>query len=253
MKCYQILFSPTGGTEKVARAITRSWPEVRTIDLSVPDADYAGIVLEPDALVLVAMPSFGGLAPQTALERLAKIRGCGAKCALAAVYGNRAYEDTLVQMEDCAAAAGFQVIAAVSAVAEHSIVREYGAGRPDAEDCGELTGFGEKILQKARSGAVSGPHLPGNRPYKKASGGGMLPKAGAACTGCGQCAQKCPVGAILPENPREADKDRCISCMRCVAVCPAHARTLNPLMLAAVRTALRKPCAGRKPNELFLP
>ena len=27
MKYYQIIFSPTGGTEKVAKAMTRSWPQ----------------------------------------------------------------------------------------------------------------------------------------------------------------------------------------------------------------------------------
>lgn len=40
--------------------------------------------------------------------------------------------------------------------------------------------------------------------------------------------------------------------MRCVSVCPRQARKANGLMLALVGAALKKPCAGRKENELFL-
>ena len=135
MKCYQIVFSPTGGTERAARAISQNWSQVDTIDLSAPNTMYAEICFESDSLAVIAMPSFGGVAPQLALNRLAMIKGNGAKCVIAAVYGNRAYEDTLVQMEDYAQNAGFQVIAAISAVAEHSIIHEYAAGRPNLDDC----------------------------------------------------------------------------------------------------------------------
>ena len=165
MKCYQIVFSPTGGTERVARAITQNWSQVNTIDLSAPDTKYAEICFESEALVMIAMPSFGGAAPQLALNRLAMIKGNGAKCVIAAVYGNRAYEDTLVQMEDYAQNAGFQVIAAISAVAEHSIIHEYAAGRPNLDDCKELAEFGNRILEKATSSKLSKPSVPGNRPY----------------------------------------------------------------------------------------
>ena len=149
MRCYQILFSPTGGTEKVAAAITQNWPEVQTIDLSSTSTDFASFFIESDSLVLVAMPSFGDVAPQLAIDRFAQINGNRAKCVLVAVYGNRAYGSTLVQMEDTANAAGFQVIAAISAIAEHSIIHEYAAGRPNAEDCKQLSAFGTKIFEKA--------------------------------------------------------------------------------------------------------
>ena len=43
MNNYQIIFSPTGGTEKVANAITQTWSQVNTIDLSVPDINYKDI------------------------------------------------------------------------------------------------------------------------------------------------------------------------------------------------------------------
>lgn len=251
MNCYQIIFSPTGGTERAAAAITRNWPEVRTIDLSDPHTDFSGVSFDPDSLVLVAMPSFGGVAPQLALDRLAQMQGNGARCALAAVYGNRAYEDTLLQMSDFAKQAGFSVLAAVSAVAEHSIIREYAAGRPNADDCAELAGFGDRILEKVRSGDLSEPALPGKRPYKTSSAG-MFPKTNSHCTACGLCAQKCPAGAIHPDDLRTTDTAKCISCMRCVSLCPAHARTLNPLMVPVVAAALKKACSVPKANELFL-
>lgn len=81
-------------------------------------------------MVLIAMPSFGGRAPAIAIERLRKIKGNGAKCTLISVYGNRDYEDTLVEMEDAAKECGFQIVAAIAAVAEHSIMPQYASSRP---------------------------------------------------------------------------------------------------------------------------
>ena len=252
MKYIQIIFSPTGGTEKVAKAITKRWPSVVTIDLSIPGRADSKTVLQPEDTALIAMPSFGGLAPQIALERLGEIKGNGAKCILAAVYGNRAYEDTLVQMEDAAEKCGFQVVAAISAVAEHSILRQYAAGRPDSADCDQLAGFAGRIQEKLQSGDRKKPVIPGNRPYKKAGGAGLVPKAGSACIECGLCAQRCPTQAIDPKAPKTTDGKKCISCMRCVSVCPQGARKLNGAMVSVVALAIKKACSEYKKNELFI-
>ena len=88
MKYYRIVFSPTGGTEKVAKAIMKNWKQIETIDLTLLDTDYAKISFEKDSLVLIAMPSFGGVAPSLALERLSMLKGNGAMCVVTAVYGN---------------------------------------------------------------------------------------------------------------------------------------------------------------------
>lgn len=251
MNIVQVVFSPTGGTQKVADIITGEWKEpVKRIDLSDAGADFSAVSLEADDLALIAVPSFGGRVPEVAVQRLEQIRGNRARCAVVCVYGNRAYEDTLLELSDAAEKSGFRVIAGVSAVAEHSIVHEYAAGRPDEQDREELRSMAQKILEKVQSGSDAALQIPGNRPYKKA-GGGLVPKADHKCNACGLCAEKCPVQAIPRENPRETDGKKCISCMRCVSICPQKARKVNAAMAAVAAMAIKKACEERKSCELF--
>lgn len=252
MRYAQIIFSPTGGTAKAADILTKNWTNTEKIDLSKAETDFAEYQFSAEDIALVAMPSFGGLAPQTAIDRLLQISGNGAKCILVAVYGNRAYEDTLVQMQDAAEKCGFQVIAGVAAVAEHSIAHQYAAGRPDQSDAEQLLAFADKIAAKCAEEQPAKPLLPGNRPYKKAGGAGLVPKSTSSCVSCGRCASLCPVQAIDRSNPKETDGKKCISCMRCVSVCPQNARKVNSIATAAVAAALKKACSQKKENELFI-
>lgn len=249
MKTYKIIFSPTGGTEKVANAVSLNWADTKIIDLSINNVDY-NISLEEGSLALIAMPSFGGVAPQLALDRLSKIKANGCKCAIVAVYGNRTYDDTLIQMMDYSEKAGFQVIAAISAVAEHSIIRKFASDRPNANDSKQLADYGNKIVEKAANSSDS-ITVPGNRPYKK-TGAAMVPKVNSACTNCGSCAKVCPAGAIDSSNPHVVDKSKCIGCMRCISVCPAKARSINPIMAKVAALALKKACSVPKEDELFI-
>lgn len=253
MKLYEITFSPTGGTQKVADLLTKALDgECIAVDLTDSGADFSAVAFTPEDVAVIAVPSYGGRVPATATERLGTMRGDGARAVLVCVYGNRAYEDTLAELEDTAKQAGFHVIAAVVAVAEHSIVHRYAAGRPDVEDAKELQAFAGKIQEKLSAGDSSKPEIPGNRPYKKAGGVGMVPKPTKDCTNCGLCAKKCPVQAIDPSNPGHTDKDKCISCMRCVSVCPQSARKVSSVMLAAADVALKKVCSDRKAGELYI-
>lgn len=248
MRTVEIIFSPTGGTEKVAHILSRRWGEnTAKIDLSDPRADFSNCVIGKEDRVLVAMPSFGGRAPAVAIERLKKIAGNGANCTLVCVYGNRAYEDTLAEMEDAAKECGFLVVAAIAAVAEHSIMPQYAAGRPDASDVKRLEAFADRIADRTEAAAS----IPGNRPYKKAGGAGLVPKPDKDCVKCGLCAARCPVQAIDPVR-FTADSKACIACMRCVKQCPHHARKVNGVMVSIAATAIKKACSVRKENELFL-
>ena len=129
---WAIYFSPTGGTKKAALYLAEGLgKEVKEVDLSAPD--FNGAEFKKDDLVIVAAPAFGGRIPALMAERLKCTAGKGAAAVTAAVYGNRAYEDALVELNDALEEQGFEPFASVAVLAEHSMVREVAAGRPDLE------------------------------------------------------------------------------------------------------------------------
>lgn len=257
MNVTTILFSPTGGTKKITDCLSKAiGTPGNTIDLMNRNTDFSSIQFTDEDTVIIAVPSFAGRVPGLAASRLSAIRGNGARCVLVCVYGNRAYEDTLVELQDLAEQAGFQVCAAVSAIAEHSIMHQYAAGRPDSDDYAKLLDFGSKIRVKLEREAdtASAPAIaiPGNRPYKPGGAATMIPVPDEKCTGCGLCASQCPTGAINQENPANINTDACICCMRCVSVCPQNSRRPDPALVAALTERLKAACSQRKESELFL-
>lgn len=252
MSFYTILFSPTGGTERVARILTDKLAEnAATIDLCDRRADFSALSFTSEDVCVVAVPSYGGRVPAIAVQRLSQLHGSSAKAVLVAVYGNREFEDTLVELKDTLDAAGFVCVAAVAAVAEHSIARQFAAGRPDAEDTRELEGFADAIRTRLAEAHPSELIVPGSRPYKPFGDLPIHPAADRSCVACGICAEGCPVGAIPMGNPQKTDDNTCITCMRCVRVCPNGSRELNKLALAATAQKLKKVCSVRKQNTLF--
>ena len=248
---YNIYFSPTGGTKKIADTLADNLAgEFAEIDLC---RDIEPITLTAEDVCIISVPSFGGRVPAVNVERLQKINGNGAKVILNCVYGNRHWDDTLTELQDVLEGHGFTCVAAVAAVAEHSIFRQFAAGRPDKEDISQLTAFAEKIQKKLNEGDCNKLELEGSHgPYKEYKGVPYQPAATDACTLCGLCAKACPVGAIDFAQPNKTETEICISCMRCVSLCPVHARDLDAEMMRERAEKIAPHLGGRKENHLFL-
>ncbi len=245
-------FSPTGGTRKAALSLAR------LLAKEVQEADLCDRAAEPrafstDDLVLIAGPVYGGRLPGLMRSRLEAFTGNGAEAITAAVYGNRAFEDALLELNDAAQALGFRVLASAALVAEHSMLRSVAAGRPDAEDARQMGEFAKGILGKLETEDDSLPQaVPGGRPYKDWKQMAAVPLASSECTSCGLCAETCPAGAISPDAPGKTDPAKCILCMRCVAVCPNRARALPGQAAAGLAQMLSPLIPVRSENRLYL-
>ena len=214
MSIYSIYFSPTGGTLNVMNVLSKELGSAKPIDLCKRYDDFSRYELKEEDVCLVGVPSFGGRVPGVAIERMKQIKANGAKAIAVVVYGNRAYEDTLLELKNEIESAGFHVIAAIAALAEHSILRQFAAGRPDAQDRDVLKSFMDKIKERLASETLPETvEVPGNDPYKPYFVVPLHPEAKDFCFHCGMCAASCPVGAIPMYSPEKVDHDLCISCV----------------------------------------
>ena len=241
-------FSPTGGTRKVADAIATGF-NTPVVEMDLTKANSTVTLDENDALMAV-LPVYAGRVPQISLERLATLKGNGQKAAAVVVYGNREYDDALLETKNALEANGFQVIAAAAFIAEHSIVRSIAAGRPDAEDEKIARQFAADVMAKLETPAPV--NVPGNDPYVERKPSAFHPAADENCVKCGACAAQCPVGAIPLENPSQTLGDVCINCMRCVEACPVSSRALPDPFLTMITQMLNQNASGYKKPVIFL-
>ncbi len=252
-----VYFSPTGSTQAILRMAAKSFStEIAEYDLTDYTAREVKLEFWKDDFVLFGFPVYGGRVPETFRERLKDIKGRYTPTALIATYGNREYEDALLEMKDIAIENGFLPIGASSIVTEHSVIRSIAAGRPDAKDRLFIDDFyaelKKKILSITSEKFIAKLMVPGKKPYRRYMKLPMAPIATASCTACGLCVNRCPVGAIDAKSPRKTDTDKCIGCMRCVRVCSQKARHLPKLKMAAGTFYLSEAKRVRKEPEMFI-
>ena len=112
-------FSPTQTTARVLQAIARGMAQSAT-ELDIAHQIDATKEFAQNEVVVVGVPVYGGRVPALAAQRLAHLRGNGTPAVAVVVYGNRAYEDALLELQQLLTAQGFEVMAAAAFIGEHS-------------------------------------------------------------------------------------------------------------------------------------
>ncbi|KMT23352.1 EFR1 family ferrodoxin [Clostridium cylindrosporum] len=226
-----VYFSPTGNTRKTVKAIA-SGIGIETIeyDLTRKESREQSLFFESDELVIVGSPVYAGRIPNIEGDLFRALKGENTPVVLVVNYGNREYEDSLLELKNILKEKGFVPLAAGAFIGEHSYSRRIATNRPDTVDLEKAIEFGKCIRNKieGKDFLKGDIKVSGNYPYKE--GIGFMPFAPMAndkCTSCGKCIGVCPTNAISKKNPKETDIEKCIKCFACIRSCPVSAKSIE--------------------------
>ncbi|MBO7323457.1 MAG: EFR1 family ferrodoxin [Bacteroidales bacterium] len=270
-----LYFSPTRTTRKVVCAIAAETARVlgvtySEIDITTLAQREKAISFTENDLVIFGAPVYIGRMPNLISPFFKTINGNGALGIPVAVYGNRAYDDGLIELRDIMAEDRFRLIAAAAFVGEHTFSYILGGGRPDTKDLEIAKKFAAKIAEKVRSidnfteepGTIEVPGTP--FPYsgfykatdtdkKSVDIRKVLPKTDVTkCTQCGECARICSMGAIDTTDYQKIT-GKCIKCGACIKRCPQGAKYFDdPQYLSHLKLLEDKFSGKRCEPELFI-
>lgn len=254
-KVKAVYFSPSGTTEKVVKSVCEGLSGQKEYHDILIHKIEKKLSVEQDEVLVVAMPVFGGRVPDYCVSSLKHLHGKNSPAIIMAVYGNREFDDTLVEMQDILEKNDFLIIGGAGFIAQHSLFNKIAAGRPDEEDMKAMMNFAAQCQQKLDTFVPEKtvtPEIPGNRPYKEYMKNTMTPEGSKACTKCRTCVQICPVGAIGSETPRKTNKNKCISCTACVAHCPTGARSFSGPIYSVMQKKISGHCAEKKEAKVYI-
>ena len=157
MKLYLVYFSPAHTTKKIVATVGKVFFErllcrAQLIDLTNIAARSRAYAFEEDDVVVFGAPVYGGRLPQLLVPVLQNMQGGGARAVVLSVYGNRDYDDALLETADLFAERGFRVCAAAAFIGEHSYSAAVAKNRPDAEDLIAATTFGVAAFANVEQG-----------------------------------------------------------------------------------------------------
>ncbi len=269
-KVWAVYFSPNGSTELVTTRIAANLAARLDCDYKVheftkPVARKKGLLFSKGDIVVLGVPTYAGRVPNVLLEFLSRMNGIGAFGIPVVTFGNRAYDDSLIELRDIMEKAGIRCIAGCAMSAEHAFSEVLGAGRPDEEDLMELWPFISSVVKKIEgSDAFEMIELPGEpapyRPYyvAKDEAGNELNFIKAKpvtdpskCRKCRKCVPTCPMDSIDYNNPQEI-RGMCIKCSACIKFCKRQAKSFDDPGYVYHKDFLEKTYAERAKNEYFL-
>jgi len=258
-----VYFSPTKSTKKVLESIANGIgvDEVVHFDLTYPQNIEQTIEPFSDEIVIIGAPVYAGRLPVAAVERFKQLRAKNTLAIIVVVYGNRDFDDALLELKNLVIESGVTPIAGGAFVGEHSFSTDdtpIAKGRPDNLDIQNTMEFALKIKDKIKTLSTSKMQIdlevPGNFPYKDE----MPPNTVAPvadeklCSECGMCIDVCPTGAIFLEESIITKTELCIRCCACVKSCPNEARVIEDSAWKAIGVRLNVNCSTRKEPQFFL-
>lgn len=254
MNLHAVYFSPTKTTKAVIDAISGGMEKEAIIhDITLVKNRQKSLSFNSDDLLILGLPVYAGRIPIMTDEFINDLRGNKTPVVLVAVYGNRHYDDCILEMKDILDKNGFIPIAAGAFIGEHSYNEKVANKRPDTIDITIAKQFGVNIKLMLNSKSLNDITLEvkGNFPYRdRPSPAPVGPTVSDACIKCGKCVNSCPVSALRLEDEVEVDETTCTRCHACIRNCPVKAINFDS-RIDHIKTWLETSFSERREPEIF--
>jgi ferredoxin len=258
-----VYFSPTGTTKTVLSAIARGLNPDKTeyIDITTPKGRELSLKTSKDELLVIGVPVYMGRIPDLIVGWLNEIRAHQTPTVCVVVYGNRIYEDALLELKNIVKKCGGIPIAGGAYIGEHSFSKDdtpIAVGRPDTDDLDHAEEFGRQIKEKLQAvspgSEITEVEVPGEFPYRSDSKLWVVDfiTVSEDCSDCGHCIEICPAGAIDSQNSSKIHTEKCITCCACIKSCPVHARSMKPGLVQEASVRLYTLYSDPKMPENYL-
>lgn len=269
-KLNTLYFSATSTTKKVISGIGERLLEamklkqdINNIDFTLSKTKEKSVSFSKDNIVIVGVPVYAGRVPNILLKYLNSIKGNGALAIAVVVYGNRNYDDALIELRDILELDGFKVIAGAAFIGQHSFSKTLAKNRPDEKDMEIVRNFADRIYNKIISETfIKTLFVNGDKPYRnyymsRDEEGEPIdirkvkPKTKDSCIDCKLCATVCPMGSINLEDVTKVN-GICIKCCACIKKCPVEAKYFDDIGYLKHKEELEINFIHRKEPKLFL-
>ena len=271
-RVWAVFFSATGTTEKVVTRVAEGIAEALGVewekyDFTLPGDREKVLSFAANDLVVLGTPTYAGRVPNVLLKYLETIQGNGAIAVPVVSYGNRNYDDALIELRDLLETDGLHTIAAAAFIGEHAFSYTLAEGRPDEADMATADDFARSVAGEL--GTITDVHTPAPvtvkgvpHPYRDyyrprdVQGNPVdlrkvRPLTSEACNDCKICARVCPMGSISYDDVRKYT-GICIRCGACVKKCPQHARYYDDEAYLYHKRELEEGLTRRAEPELFV-
>lgn len=266
-KVNTLYFSATGTTEKITARLAEELAkkfnsEIKDINFTLPEGRLEQVAFSCEDIVIAGVPVYAGRVPNVLLKFLNSIKGNGALAVAVVVYGNRNYDDALIELRDILKTDGFNVIAAGAFIGEHSFSYTLAKDRPDEKDMLKVSNFASEVYNKITAGKLNPVAVNGNNPYmayyipKNEAGitvdiRKVTPKTNIQCNNCRLCADVCPMGSIDADDVSRLN-GICIKCGACIKKCPVHAKYFDDENYLWHKHELETKFSARREPEIFI-
>ncbi|MGI6580346.1 MAG: 4Fe-4S binding protein [Saccharofermentanales bacterium] len=279
---YTIFFSPAGSTKNIACLVGDGIADKlavsnHEIDFTLPQQRLHEYHFTESDLVVFAMPVYAGRIPNKILPFVQSLfLGDNTPVILISVFGNRNFDEALMELKIELEKQNFNAIAAAAIVSRHVFSEKIAKNRPDRQDLQEIQQFITDVTQlitdtkenpqnqetQSKTQATK-LDLPGHDPvgpYYTPLGINGEPvhflKAKpetdlSLCIDCKACAKACPMGSISIDDVSSVP-GICIKCQACIKICPTNAKYFaNPDFSSHIKM-LEKNYSARADNHFFL-